>query len=143
MANNWYDAGRKYALDGNLVPSSNTIKACLLKDTYVPDLAAHIHLNDLGTNRVGTDQTLGSITTTAGVLGAATATFPTVAGGSLAKYIALYRLIGDGTPADVTSPLLMLFDTILGFPVATSGANILIAWNVSGIGAPAGSVFRV
>ncbi len=129
MANNWFDSGRKYALDGNLVPSVDTIKVCLLKDTYVPNLAAHVHVDALGTNRLATDQTLAAITTTAGTLDAADVTFPTVAGGSLAKYIALYKLIGDGSVADVTSPLLMLFDTILGFPVATSGVNISVHWD--------------
>ncbi len=133
MANNWFDSGRKYVLDSQLDPAVDTIKVCLLKDTYTPNLAAHVHLNDLGANRVGTDQTLGSITTTAGTLNAATATFPAVPGGSLAKFIALYKLVGDGSPADVTSPLLMLFDTILGFPLATSGANIPVVWNGSGI----------
>ena len=54
---------------------------------------------------------------------------PAVPGGSLAKYIALYKLVGDGSPTDVTSPLLMLFDTILGFPVATSGVDIPIHWD--------------
>src|SRR6266851_482853 len=129
MANNWFDAGRKYQLDGNLVPSVDTIKVCLLKDTYIPNLVAHVHVNDLGTNRVGIDQTLGSITTTAGTLDAADALFAAVAGGSLAKYIALYKLVGDGSVTDVTSPLLMLFDTMLGFPVATSGVDIPIHWD--------------
>src|SRR6266849_9045228 len=119
MANNWFDSGRKYQLDGNLVPSSDTIKVCLLKDTYTPNLATHVHVNDLGTNRIGTDQTLASITTTAGTLDAADALFAAVTAGSLVKYIALYKLVGDGSTGDVTSPLLMLFDTILGFPVAS------------------------
>src|SRR5713101_4852817 len=129
MANNWFDSGRKYVLDSQLDPAVDTIKVCLLKDTYTPNLAAHVHLNDLGTNRVGTDQTLASITTTAGTLDAADATFPTVLAGSLAKYIALYKLVGDGSVTDVTSPLLMLFDAILGFPVATSGVDIPIHWD--------------
>src|SRR5229473_2706983 len=133
MANNWYDAGRKYELDGNLKPSVDTIKVCLIKDTYTPNLATHAFLNDLGTNRVGTDQVLGAITTTAGTLNGGNVTFPLVPGGSIAKFIALYKLVGDGSVGDVTSPLLMLFDTILGFPIATSGVNILITWNASGI----------
>ncbi len=133
MANNWYDAGRKYELDGNLKPSVDTIKVCLLKDTYTPNLATHAFLNDLGTNRVGTDQVLGAITTAAGTLSGGNTTFVAVPGGSLAKFVALYKLVGDGSSGDVTSPLIMLFDIILGFPIATSGANILITWNASGI----------
>ncbi len=133
MANNWYDAGRKYELDGNLKPSVDTTRACLLKDTYTPNLATHAFLNDLGTNRVGTDQALAAITTTAGSLNASGVTFVAVPGGSTAKFIALYKLVGDGSVGDVTSPLLMLFDTILGFPITTNGTNISIAWNASGI----------
>ena len=67
VANAWFDSGRQYQLEGNLKPLVDTMKVCLLKDTYVPNLATHAHLNDLGTNRVGTDQVLTGITTTGNI----------------------------------------------------------------------------
>jgi hypothetical protein len=132
MANNWYDAGRKYQLDGHLNPAVDTIKVCLIKSTYIPNLATHDFLDDLGTNRIGTDQTLGTITTTAGTFKAANAVFSAVPGGSQENFLALYKLVGDGSATDVTSPLLMLFDTVGGLPIV-GGGNITIFWDASGI----------
>ena len=39
MANNFYDLGRKYILDGNLVPATDTIAAALISNAYTPNLA--------------------------------------------------------------------------------------------------------
>lgn len=133
MANNWYDAGRKYELDGNLRPAVDTIKACLISSNYTPNLATHAFLSDIGSNRVGTDQVLGSITTTAGTFSAATTTFPAIAPGSQINFLAIYKLVGDGSATDVTSPLLMLFDTVSGFPITPNNVPITISWNASGI----------
>ena len=143
MANNWYDAGRKYQLDGNLKPATDTIKACLVTSSYIVDLAAHAVLSDLGTNRIGTDQTLTSITTAAGTLKAANSLFPAVASGHQVNFLVIYKLVGDGSPSDVTSPLLLFEDTVGGFPVTTSGGDVPVLWGTGDSPANPGAIVRV
>jgi hypothetical protein len=129
MANNFYDLGRKYILDGNLVPASDTIKAALVKSAYTPNLATHQFYNDISADVLNTPQALASKTTTAGVLKAANVTFSSVTLGDTASYVAIYKDTGVAG----TSPLIALFDTISGFPFATNGGDVVISWNASGI----------
>jgi hypothetical protein len=128
MANNFYDLGRKYILDGSLVPASDTIKVALLSSAYTPNLATHQFYSDLS-GVLNTPQALASKTTTAGTLKAANITFSSVTLGSTASYVAIYKDTGTTT----TSPLIALFDTISGFPFSTNGGDIVISWNASGI----------
>jgi hypothetical protein len=129
MSNNFYDLGRKYILDGSLVPASDTIKAALVKSAYTPNLATHQFYSDISANVLNTPQALGSKTTTAGVFKAANVTFSSVTLGDTASYVAIYKDTGVAG----TSPLIALFDTISGFPFATNGGDIVISWNASGI----------
>jgi len=129
MANNWYDLGRKYVLDGNLVPATDTIKAALVSSAYTPNLASQQYYSDISADVLNTPQALTTKTTTAGTLKADNVTFSAVTSGATGSYVALYK--DTGTPT--TSPLLCLFDTITGFPVATNGGDIIISWNASGI----------
>jgi hypothetical protein len=127
MANSFYDLGRKLVLD-LFIASSGTLKAVLLSSAYTPNLATHQFYSDLS-GVLNTPQTLGSVTTTAGTLKAANITFSSVTGGSTATYIALYK--DTGVPS--TSPIVMIDDTIAGFPFVTNGGDIVISWNASGI----------
>jgi len=129
MANNFYDLGRKYMLDGNLVPATDTIKVALVTSAYTPNLATDQFYSGISSNVIGTPQALASKTTTAGTLKAANITFSAVAGGSTASYLAIYKDTGVAG----TSPLLALFDTVAGFPFSTNGGDIVISWNASGI----------
>src|SRR5216684_5693103 len=133
MANQGYPLGRQYIQGGSWNPVADTIKACLVKSTYTPTLATDAHLNDLGTNRIGTDQALAGKAITNGVLSASNVTFPAVPAGSTVTYLVLYKLVGDGSSGDVTSPLIIIWDTITGFPFATGGTDVVISWNASGI----------
>lgn len=128
MSNNFYDLGRKYVLDGNLVPATDTIKVALVGSGYTPNLATHQFYSDLS-GVLNTAQTLASKTTTAGTLKAANITFSAVTGGSAATYLAIYKDTGVAG----TSPLIALYDTIAGFPFTTNGGDIVISWNASGI----------
>jgi len=129
MADSWYTLGRKYVLDSNLDPAVDTIKAALIKSAYTPNLATHQFYSDISADVLNTPQALTSITTTGGTLDAADVTFTSVTSGDTASYVALYKDTGVAG----TSPLLILFDSITGFPLATNGANITISWNATGI----------
>lgn len=133
MANQCYPLGRQYIQGGSWNPSSDTIKACLVKSTYTPTLATDAHLNDLGSNRIGTDQTLAGKGITNGALSANNITFPAVPAGSTVTYLLVYKLVGDGSSSDNTSPLIVFYDTITGFPFASGGTDVTISWNASGI----------
>lgn len=130
MANNWYDKGRQYVLEHHLTPASDTIKCALLKSAYSPNLATHQFYSDLGANVLNTPQAYTTKTTVSGTFDADDVTFAAVTAGDTGSYAATYVDIGG---ANTTWPLLWLFDTITGFPVATNGGDIIISWNASGI----------
>jgi hypothetical protein len=119
-----YDKGRQAILEGSVAFLADTIKEALVGAGYTPDLAAHQFLSDLGANRLGTDQTLGSKTSTGGVAGAASPSWPAIATGSTVTYIAGYKDTGSSS----TSPLIYLIDgkvTVTTAALANSGATSL------------------
>ncbi len=136
MANQGYPLGRQYIQGGGAAtwhPTADTIKACLVANTYTPNLVTDQFLNNLGANRVGTDQALAGKAVTNGFLTATNVTFPLVPGGSTVAFLVVYKLVGDGSAGDVTSPLIVIWDTIVGWPFATGGTDVVIAWNASGL----------
>lgn len=133
MANSLYAFGRQYILTGTFAGLTDTLKACLITTGYSPNLSTDQHLNNLGTNRVGTDQTLTGVGVTNGFLTAANLTFAAVPSGSTVGFIGLYKLVGNGSPSDTTSPLICLWDTATGLPVATGGTDITVTWDARGL----------
>lgn len=136
MANQCYPLGRQYIQGGGAAlwnPTSDTIKAALVTNGYTPTMATDQFLNNLGTNRIGTDQTLAGKTVTNGALSASNITFPAVPAGSTVSYLVIYKLVGNGSSSDNTSPLIVFYDTITGFPFASGGTDVTISWNASGI----------
>lgn len=125
MANSFYKKGAEKVLQGQVDFLTDTIAAVLVKSTYTPSLTTHEFLSDLGANTLGTKQTLVGRSVTGGVLDATDATFPSVASGSTASYIALIKDTGVAS----TSPLLILLDTITNFPAATNGGDIKAQWD--------------
>jgi len=123
MANALYDKGREAFLSGAINFSSDTIKMVLVKNTYTPSLSTHQYFSDLGANTIGTPQTLGGKSVTAGVANCSNVTFSAVTTGSTVTYIAVYK--DTGTPT--TAPLICLIDTAVGVPLATNGGDIIIA----------------
>lgn len=122
--NSLYDKGRQSFLEGSIAILTDTIKVALVTGAYTPNLATHQFLSSV-TGRVGTDQVLGSKTSTSGVFAAANATFVAVAPGSTVTYILLYK----DTGVAATSPLIALIDTATGLPVLTNGGDITISWD--------------
>jgi len=126
MASALYDKARKAFADGDIDLLNDTIK-CVLIDAadYTVDLANHDFLDDVASGaRVGTVQTLGSKTTTAGVFDAADVTFSSVSGDQC-EAILIYK----DTGTEGTSPLIAYIDSATGLPVTPNGGDIQIQWD--------------
>jgi len=122
MANALYDTGRNAFLNGDIDYTSDTIKMALVSNSYTPDLANHDFYDDISSNVVGTPQTLANKTASAGVANCDDVNFGLVASGSTINYILLYKDTGTAG----TSQLIALYDTAVGLPFVTSGAEITI-----------------
>jgi hypothetical protein len=79
---------------------------------------------------VGTDQEIGSITLTNGVIDGADVTFSAVSGNTV-EALVLYR---KNAGANTTWRLVAYVDTgVTGLPVTPNGGDIPVTWNASGI----------
>jgi hypothetical protein len=79
---------------------------------------------------VGTDQEIGSVTLTNGVIDGADVTFSAVSGNTV-EALVLYR---KNAGANTTWRLVAYIDTgVTGLPVTPNGGDIPITWNASGI----------
>jgi len=127
MANALYDKGREGFLDGSINWASDTIKAVLIDEAlYTVDLAAHDFLDDVpALARVGTPQTLGAKTVTAGVADAADITFPSVPLHDPVEAILIYKFLTD----DAHSRLIAYINSGTGLPVTPNGGDIAVAWS--------------
>ena len=125
MANALYDKGREGFLDGSIDWDTDTIKVALI-DTgvYTVNLSTHDMWDDASAGVIGTPQTLGTKTVTAGVADAADATFTAVTGATVEALI-IYK--DTGTPS--TSRLIAYIDTATGLPVTPNGGDITVAWD--------------
>jgi len=122
MANALYDNGRNAFLNGDIDYTNDTIKMALVSGSYVPDLVDHDFFNDLSSSVIGIPQVLSGKTTSAGVANCSDVNFGTITAGSVVQYIVLYKDSGS----DSTSNLIALYDTAVGIPFTTSGAEITI-----------------
>lgn len=128
MANAVYPTGLKAILDGDVDMLSDTIKVCLLTSSYTYN-AAHDFYDDISSYKVGTDQTLGTKTTTGGVFDAANSTWTGLTGSQVTR-LAIYKDTGSAA----TSQLLCFMDTFAsGMPYTPNGADFTMTWNGSGI----------
>ncbi len=79
---------------------------------------------------VGTDQEIGSVTLTGGLIGGADVSFTAVSGNSV-EALVLYR---KNAGANTTWRLVAYIDTgVTGLPVTPNGGGIGITWDPSGI----------
>lgn len=125
MANALYAKGKEKILSASINFPADTIKVALVKNTYPQNLATDEFYTDISTYVVGTPQTLGTKTVTAGAFDAADATFTAVTGGDTLKGVVIYKDTGVAG----TSALIAYIDTITGFPLATNGGDITIQWD--------------
>ena len=123
MANRFYSPGAQKVLSGAINFITDTINVALVSDGYTFS-AAHEFLSSISANVVGTAQTLANKTVDGGVLDADDTVFGAVASGSTVRYLVLYKDTGNAS----TSPLLIYFDDVPGFPFLTNGAEVTIRW---------------
>ena len=127
MANALYPTAKYSFLKGNIDCLDDTIKVVLLTSAYTYS-TAHSTYADLSVVvstpvEITTTLTTSSSTVTAS---AGNAVFPDVASGSTVSQYVIYKDTGTAS----TSSLIAHFDTTA---TATSGEDIVIAWNASGI----------
>lgn len=126
MSNAIYPKFKEKMLKAQVDLSTRVIKAVLVKNTYAPVFSTNEFLSDIQAHVTNTPQQLSGVTVTNGVFDANDVTFPAVAADTH-KAIVLY--IDTGVPA--TSPLMMYFDDIPGFPFTGNGADAEIRWSSS------------
>jgi hypothetical protein len=125
MANALYDKGREKFLSGSVSWSGDTIKVALVDTaSYTANLATDEFYSSVSAAVVGTPQTLGSKTVTAGVADAADPTFTAVTGASC-EALVIYK----DTGSSATSPLIAYIDTATNLPVTPNGGDIGITWD--------------
>lgn len=125
MANFVYAKGKEALLSGGINIPSDTIKVALVTSAYTPNSASDQYYTSISAAVVGTPVALASKTVTSGVLDAADATFTAVTSGSTCSAVVIYK----DTGLAATSALLAYIDTISGFPLATSGGDIVVQWD--------------
>lgn len=125
MANALYAKGKEKILSAAINFTSDTIKVALVKNTYPQNLSTDEFYSDISAYVVDTPEALASKSVAAGVFDAADATFTAVAAGDTLEAVVIYKDTGVAG----TSPLLAYIDTITGFPLATNGGDITIAWD--------------
>ncbi len=125
MANAHYAKGKEKILSGAVNYPTDTIKVALVKNTYPQDLANDEFFTSISAYVVGTPQTLAAKTVAAGVFDADDAVFLAVPAGSTLEGVVIYKDTGVAG----ASPLLHYIDDITGFPLATNGGDITIAWS--------------
>lgn len=125
MANAHFAKGKEKILSGAVNYSTDTLKVALVKNTYPQDLANDEFFTSISAHVVGTPQTLAAKTVAAGVFDADNAVFLAIPAGSTLEGVVIYKDTGVAG----TSPLLQYIDDITGFPMATNGGDITIAWS--------------
>ena len=136
MANALYDKGRNHFAMGDILwkaSGGSSIRCCLVKAAYTPDLANHEFWTSLGANVVGnsggaTRADCPAITLADPVAGVCdssdvSTTLTTVPGAAGAcNYIAIFK----DTGVDGTSLLIALIDTGTGLPITPNGGDVVI-----------------
>lgn len=126
MPSGLYDAARAAFLGADIDWLVDTIRVVLIDAAdYTVNLATHDFLDDVpSAARVGTPQTLGSKTATAGVADAADVTFSAVTGDQC-EAILIYKFV----TSDADSPLIAYIDSGTGLPVTPNGGDITVQWD--------------
>ena len=122
MANRLYPLGANSILKAQVDFESGSFSAVLLPDSYTYS-ATHEFLSDLGP-AVGSKSVLTGMAVSGGSFDADDVAFGPVAGGSTVRAMAIIKDTGNAS----TSPVLIYFDDVPGFPFLTNGADVTIRW---------------
>lgn len=132
-----YDNLRADCALGNLDWTADNIKVTLVDETYTYD-ATHTDLADLGASVVAgiTDQAIANIAVDdVGFVTGDSVTIPGATTGQTVQAVIVYVDRGGGL-----TELLWFFDTGVGFPLTTTGADVAVDWNAT---AGNGIIFKV
>lgn len=126
MANTLYDKARQRFLEGQMVWTTDTIKAVLVDaGAYTLSAASHEFLSDVAVGaRISASVALGSKTATGGSADAGDTTFTAVSGTTI-EAIIIYK----DTGVEATSPLIAYIDTGTGLPITPNGGDIIVTWD--------------
>lgn len=128
MANALYDHGREGFLSGDIDWLVDNIKVALI-DTgaYTVDLGNDQFLNIIPPAAIiATSGNLAGKTAAAGVADANDVTITAVTGTTVEAMV-----IYQDTGVDSTSRLIAYLDTVTGFPLTPSGADVIVQWAAS------------
>jgi hypothetical protein len=123
-----YDSGRQKILEGSIASLTDIIKVALVTNAYSPAPTTDIWYTAISANVVGTDQTLGSVTTTAGVFDAADSTWSGGAAPPSSATPITYVVIYKSTGTAGTSPLIGIIDTATNLPLTPNGGSVVMQW---------------
>jgi hypothetical protein len=122
MAQALYDTGRAAFLTAGINWSSDTIQVVLVGAGYSANMATDQFYSTVFANIIGVPNTLASMTTTAGVAGAANVTTATISTGSTITQIVIFKSTGTST----TSQLIAREDVT---STPTNGGTITLTWD--------------
>lgn len=114
--------GAQKVLSGAINFLTDDIKVRIMPSTFA--YGGEEFLNALPAG-IGTDQSLAGKSITGGVFDADDVEFGAIAGGSTMGSLILYKSTGVGS----TSPVLLHFDDVTGFPKATNGSAFKQKWS--------------
>lgn len=127
MANALYKKAKEAFLDGLIDMNDDSIRVCLVKNTYIVNLNTHQFLSDISeSNIAGTSFPLERTEVTDGIFDADNITIENVANTGF-SYIILYKDTGTRS----TSRLIAYIDTADGIPVAPTVDSTIITINWS------------
>lgn len=127
MANALYTKAKEAFLEGLLDLTDDTLKVCLVKNTYTVNLDSHQYLSDIGVSNIAaTSPAISGKTTTNGIFDAENITIEDY-GTSGFHYLVLFK----DTSVASTSTLIAYIDTAEGLPVSSSASTISITINWS------------
>lgn len=125
MANTLYTKAKEKILSGEIDFVTDTIKVSLVKNTYPQNLTTDEFYTDISAYVLSTNQTLTAKSVAGGVLDGGDVTYSAVTAGDTCEGVVLWKDTGSAA----TSSLLLYIDTIGGFPLATNGGDITVAWS--------------
>lgn len=123
MSNSLYSFGKTLFLSGGIDLLTDDIKAVLVDNSYSPDIELDQYYSSVSGFAITTPFSLTGKSVTGGVFLSDPVTFSGVMGN--AYFVVLFK----DTGAAMTSPLVCLFDSIPGFPISSSGDDIIIDWD--------------
>lgn len=120
-----YAKAKEALLSAAIDLTTATVKAVLVKNTYPQDLVADQFYTAIAAYVVGAAQVLGGKSVAGGVFDATDIAVPAVAAGDTCEAVVLF--IDTGVAG--TSRLVAYIDVITGFPLATNGGDVNVAWD--------------